>query len=179
MLRPDSNIITYLLLLFIFIQASLFGTSPLLNHLSEKSAYRYKYNFIVPVYDVTLSLPEGANPEQLLSGSYPFSLNFHYLRHIQKDIIIQSAEFALQKNLSAEEFAEIKIFMDALHASYSSVKKGDRSTFIYCPEQGLQFSFNNSDGLTIADLNFASQYFKIWFGDFPLSLALKKNLLKL
>ena len=179
MLQSYSSVATFFLWLALFMHSALFGMCEVHQNLNVKSEYRYKYNFLLPLYDAVLCIPEGAEPEKLLSGDYPFSLNFRYLRSIQKEIITTSAERALKENLSQEEFNDIKTYIDSLHAQYTSVKQSDRSSFLYCPSQGLLFSFNNAETLTITDRTFATQYFKIWFGDHPLSTALKKNLLRL
>ena len=179
MLPSYSYVATFILWFALCMHSTLFGKCDVHQNLTIKSEYRYKYNFLLPLYDAVLCIPEGAEPEKLLSGDYPFSLNFRYLRSIQKEIITTSAERALKENLSQEEFNDIKTHIDSLHAQYTSVKQSDHSSFLYCPKEGLLFSVNNAETLTITDRTFASQYFKIWFGDYPLSTALKKNLLKL
>ena len=174
----------YLLIIPLIISGYAFSSTPMavsqsLDDLSVTSEYRYKYNFLLPVYDISLSLPNDADPNQLLEGSYPFALNFHYLMPISKDVVIASAEYALKKNLSQAELDSIKPFIDTLHTSYTSVKKSDRSSLFYCPTQGFKFLLNDALVTSIPNPRFASHYFKIWFGEDPLSQSLKKHLLDL
>ena len=64
--------------------SALFGMCDVHQNLTIKSEYRYTYNFLLPLYDAVLCIPEGAEPEKLLSGDYPFSLNFRYLSLFKK-----------------------------------------------------------------------------------------------
>ena len=57
------------------------------------------------------------------------------------------------------------------------MEKKDESAFIYCPNHGTDFYLNGDLKATIEDKHFPDRYFRIWFGDKPLSKALKAQII--
>lgn len=163
---------------FIFAHSSLTACSNSVDLSSEK-AYRYHYNMWLPLYEIRLKKPEEIPSDQLFNGDHPFTLEFTYLRPIKKSIIVQSSQKALAANLSTDALHAIQPDVDALNRAYTSVNKKDRSAFIYCPNHGTEFYLNGELKETIKDRRFPNHYFRIWFGDEPLSKALKAHLLQI
>lgn len=145
---------------------------------SEKS-YRYHYKMWLPLYEIRLKKPEGIPSDLLFNGEHPFTIEFTYLRSIKKSIIVQSSQKALAANLSTDALHAIQPEVDALNRAYTSVNKKDQSAFIYCPNHGTDFYLNGELKETIEDRSFPEQYFRIWFGEVPLSKALKAHLLQI
>ncbi len=141
--------------------------------------FRYKYKRFISLYDITLRVPKGTDPTQIFNGEHAFSLDFEYLRRIKKGIIIKSAGITLNNNLDLKALPELAKQVAELHAKYVSVNKKDRSQFIYCPNHGTEFYINGALVHTIPGKQFAQLYFKIWFGERPISRKMRGDLLDL
>ena len=163
---------------FILAQSSL-PACPSSVDLSSEKAYRYHYKLWIPLYEIRLKKPEAIPPAELFSGAHPFTLEFTYLRPIEKSLIIHSSLNALANNLDSESLLAIQPAVDALNQVYTSVKKNDQSAFIYCPNHGTQFYLNGELKETIEGTTFPDHYFRIWFGNKPLSKSLKAHLLEI
>lgn len=141
---------------------------------------RYNYKRIFKVYDAALyrapnTPPAAAN--QVLNGNYGFKLQFNYLRTIDKQIAIDSAETALSRNLETEQQNRIAARVAELNRAYRSVVKGDSSVLHYEPGVGTHYIFNGQRLATIPGDDFAQLYFRVWLGEQPLSKPLRDALL--
>jgi hypothetical protein len=180
------NFYCWLLILFLIPAASLdlqgcdnkpFAELKNAQEVTLAGPFRYKYKRFISLYDITLRKPKGTDPSQIFNGEHPFSIDFEYLRRIKKAIIIKSASITLNNNLDLEALPELAKQVTELHAKYVSVNKKDRSQFIYCPDHGTEFYINGALVHTIPGKQFAQLYFKIWFGERPISRKMKEDLL--
>ena len=149
------------------------------SSLTSEHSYRYHYKMWLPLYEIRLKKPKEIPSDQLFNGEYPFTLEFTYLRSIEKSLIVRSSQKALAANLDTEALQVIQPAVDALNRAYISVKKKDESAFIYCPNHGTDFYLNGDLKETIEGKGFPDRYFRIWFGDKPLTKALKAQLLQI
>lgn len=139
--------------------------------------YRYVYGFLFDLYDAALFVPQNSSADDVLQAASPFHLRFRYLRKIEKEIILKSADRMLEKNLSAGERDQIAERVAAINEAYTTVKRGDTSSLTYQPDSGTTLRINGDPKLTVDGRDFAKLYFRIWLGPQPISGGLKKNLL--
>lgn len=138
---------------------------------------RFLYKHFFKVYDAKLYLAADSDPSKLLSGTIGFKLQFDYLRKIDKQLAIDSAQKALNRNLKSDQQAQIAERLNALNAAYRSVEKGDYSILHFEPGYGTHYIFNGEKLTTIPGDDFARLYFTIWLGEQPLSTPLRDALL--
>lgn len=139
--------------------------------------YRYVYRFFFKLYDAVLYADRESQAADIINRTVPFHLEFHYLRTIEKSIILESAAKMLAKNLSPTELAQIQDRVDRINTAYQTVQAGDRSSLTYIPDVGTILRINGAPVITIEGADFAEFYFEIWLGEQPISTDLKANLL--
>lgn len=144
------------------------------EHLLEKRGeYRYVYRMFFKLYDAALFTTSEAQPEDVLNAQVPFHLGFHYLRTIEKSIILESADKMLLRNLSPSERQAIADRVDQINAAYTTVNEGDTSSLSFTPRTGTRLNINGETVATIPGDDFAQLYFQIWLGEKPISDAMK------
>jgi Chalcone isomerase-like len=104
-------------------------------------------------------------------------LEMQYFWSVTADKLIAGSNALLRRNLSAEQREKLQPQIEAMHALYRDVERGDRSALMYLPGTGTSLLYNGEVLGTVAGADFASAYFAIWFGERPLDLGLKKKLL--
>ncbi|PXA03711.1 hypothetical protein DDZ13_10475 [Coraliomargarita sinensis] len=139
--------------------------------------YRYVYRFFFDLYEVALFTESGADAEDVLKANRAFHLQFHYLRQIDKAIILKSADRMLERNLSEDERSIIAERVAKINEAYTGVGEGDRSSLTYKPSTGTTLCINDEPVITIEGKDFAELYFRIWLGEEAISQSLKENLL--
>lgn len=145
--------------------------------LSGTGIVRYRIVFIV--YAAGLYLPDGTASDAVLADQTPRRLEIEYFHTISADDIILAANTKLAEQRSPEELEALQPSIDAFHALFQSVEKGDRYRMDYTPGVGTQLSFNGEPVGTVAGADFAAVYFGIWLDNqSPLSKPLRKNLLE-
>lgn len=143
----------------------------------ELGAGRYTYRLIFKLYDAVLYVEAGGDADAVLAREVPFRLEFTYHREIQKNLIIESADHMLSKNLTHAERQRIASRVERLNAAYRTVQAGDRSSLTYLPGVGTQLRINGRLVESIPGEDFARLYFRIWLGAQPISERLKAELL--
>jgi hypothetical protein len=139
--------------------------------------YRYVYRFFFELYEAGLFAGDKARPGDVLNAEEAFHLQFRYLRDIEKEIILKSADRMLERNLSKEERTSIAERVDRINQAYTGVKSGDTSSLTYRPGEGTTLTINGKQIVTIEGQDFARLYFQIWLGEQPISESMKQNLL--
>lgn len=89
----------------------------------------------------------------------------------------EAAEKLLRRNLAPDAFAAIEPRMRELHASYRSVKPGDRYALTWTPGSGLELALNGRSLALVDGTDFARAYFDLWLGDAPMDEKLRNALL--
>lgn len=145
--------------------------------LEKLGEHRYTYRFFFDVYDAALYAAPGAVSKDILRADTRFRLHFHYLRKVDRSIVLESANKALDRNLSDKESDSIADRVRRFHQATETVRKGDESSMDYVPGRGTTLRVNGDPKVMIEGRDFARLYFRIWFGDDPLSEDLKNDLL--
>lgn len=120
---------------------------------------------------------ENTNHVERILADVPKRLDIHYFRNTPKKHMIQAADDALKKNLTARRYNELHTKIGQLHTAYLDGKKGSCASIIYRPGEGLSYAFNNKPVITIPGDDFANDYFSVWLGDQPSSRTMKRALL--
>lgn len=139
--------------------------------------FRYLHHGLFKVYEAELLAPAGTRPETILAADCPFELRLTYLRDIQKNTILKSANRMLEKNLDPAILGQISKRVARLHRTYEDIKRGNRAVLRYHPQAGTTFFFNDKPRTTIPGKDFAKYYFQIWLGAKPVSPAMREALL--
>ncbi len=129
------------------------------------------------LYDVALYAAPHVSTDAILQAETSFSLEFQYLRTINKSTILTAAEKMLERNLSPAERALIAGKVAQLNEAYTTVHPGDCSALTFQPGLGTTLRINHQPVITIQGKRFAQLYFKIWLGEKPLSQRMKSVLL--
>lgn len=139
--------------------------------------YRYVYRIFFDLYEAALFTEPGGKAEDVLGANTAFHLQFRYLRTIDKEIILKSADKMLERNLSGEERAAIAQRVKTINKAYTSVADGDTSSLTYKPGTGTTLMINDKPVVSIEGRDFARLYFRIWLGEQSISKSLTENLL--
>lgn len=126
--------------------------------------------------EVALYAPKGTRQEEILAN-IPRCLRLHYFHPIRADQFAVAAWDVLQRHFSESEIADLKDQIDALHALYQDVKKGDDYELLYVPGEGTTLSLNGKALGKIKGAAFSAAYFSVWLGEKPLDDRLKSQLL--
>lgn len=145
--------------------------------LKKLGEYRYVYRLFFELYEAALFAEAGADSEDVLNADTTFHLQFRYLRTIDKEIILKSADKMLERNLSRKERATIADRVAQINEAYTTVRDGDESSLTYKPGIGTTLSINGKPVVNIEGKDFARLYFRIWLGEKAISDSLKQNLL--
>ena len=150
------------------------------SSLKATGNYRFVYRMFFKLYDASFYTDAAKTEDvgELLSGKYVLHLEFDYLRKIKKSIVLESSEKILAKNMSAEQLGSIQERVDRINAAYRTVYKGDRSALSYLPGFGTTLWINGEPVITIEGEDFARLYFRIWFGEQPISVQMRNALLR-
>ncbi|MEI6209044.1 MAG: chalcone isomerase family protein [Desulfuromonadales bacterium] len=149
------------------------GGSPLPLH----NAALLRYLKFIKAYVAALYMPEGVNPDQVLTD-VPKRLELHYLVSIKGPDFGKGAEPTLKLNQTPAELAKLRSRIDRINAIYQDVKPGDRYALTYLPGRGTELALNGTPLTVIEGADFAATYFGIWLGREPIDEKLKRDLLK-
>ncbi len=128
------------------------------------------------VYAAALYLPEDVSNGNVLEDK-PKKMVFHFLSDMKAEQFAESGEALLRNNAWEDELTQIKGKLDAIHAMYRDVKKGERYSLTYIPGKGTELALNSEVLGVIEGYDFAAIYYRIWLGENPVSESLKYALL--
>ena len=131
----------------------------------------------VDVYVAGLYAPGSSNPQQVLDGSKPLSLEIGYLVALDREKLVKAANIALARQHNEVKLSAHKQYINQLHDKYLGVKEGDRYRIDFRPGNGLKLILNDRQLAHINDDEFALLYLGIWLDEKPLSEPLRTALL--
>lgn len=134
------------------------------------------------VYVAALYLPQKAtDAAAVLAQKGPRRVTITMLRDVDAETFSKALVDGLRDNHGEAQMAAMKASTDALTANLKLVgeaKKGDIIHFEYTPEQGTRTLVNGQvRGSAIAGDEFFTAVLRIWLGDKPVDVALKKGML--
>jgi hypothetical protein len=138
------------------------------------------YLGIIKVYDATLSVNQAVPKERILGDEVSKCLKLEYAVSLTVEDFIKGAEMVLQRQHSKEIISEAREPIDALHAQYRDVEKGDYYNLCYdSASSTTTLSLNKEKLVNVVSANFARLYFGIWLGpEAPLDAQLRNDLLQ-
>lgn len=159
------------------------ATSPVPTSLVEDGirfakvgATTFRWMSILKVYDAALHLGEGEPPTRIFAD-IPTRLHLAYHRSFTAAEIVKGGDALLARNVDASTREVLKERLDRINRAYRDVKAGDSYTLTYVPGRGTTLRLNGTPLDTIPGHDFAAAYFRIWFGESPISPSLRDTLL--
>lgn len=136
-----------------------------------------RYLKVFKGYVAALYLPEGEKAEQaVVSGARRLELSYFW--DIKGTDFATAGDKILADNVDRALVEQLRPRLERMNALYRDVKPGDRYALTYVPGVGTELSLNGTPLGTIEGEDFARAYFSIWFGEKPIDLALKRQLLR-
>jgi hypothetical protein len=142
-----------------------------------RGADRLRWKGLISVYDLALYMPRDV-PSSDVFNDVPKRLEFRYHVGIDAEDFAEAAEPYLKKNVAPDELAKIRDKIDFINSLYRDVKKGDRYSLTYIPGKGTELALNSKVLGVIEGADFANAYFRIWLGEDPIDLDMRRTLLK-
>ena len=135
-----------------------------------------RYKIIFKVYAAALYLGGEGTVKDVLKD-VPKRLELVYFSSIAAEDLALSSDKVLQRNVSEQQFEEMRSQVKKLYQSYQDVKPKDRYVLTYIPGKGTEMTLNAKSLITIQGADFAKAYFSIWLGNQPLDKDLRDTLL--
>ncbi len=114
---------------------------------------------------------------QLALTDIPKRLEVVYLQNIPQEELQRATSKGIRKNISKEEYLRLQPKIEAVNSMYPDVRKGDKITVVYTPQDGLKLSVNEVYKGTVPGADIARAFFAIWVGEAPVDAAMKAILL--
>lgn len=132
------------------------------------------------VYVAGLYVPQkSTDAAVLLAQKGPRRVSLTMLRQVDADTFVNALVDGLRDNHSAAQFAAMKPQIDALSANLKAAgeaKKGDQIDLDFLPESGLRVTVNGRvQGASIVGDEFFASVLRIWLGEKPADVGLKKG----
>ena len=135
-----------------------------------------RYKIIFKVYAAALYLGGECTVKDVFKD-VPKRLELVYFSSIAAEDLALSSDKVLQRNVSEQQFEEMRSQVKKLYQSYQDVKPKDRYVLTYIPGKGTEMILNAKSLITIQGADFAKAYFSIWLGNQPLDKDLRDTLL--
>ncbi len=140
-----------------------------------------RVRLIFKVYVAALYLPAKMdNGEAILRGDGPRRLFMQMLRNLTADQLIGSMNDALRETLTPEEREPLESRLKQFNAIFETlgeVKAGMQIVIDYLPELGTIVRVNREEKERIPGADFNQALLRMWIGDRPRDVELKKALL--
>jgi hypothetical protein len=136
---------------------------------------------LADVYVAALYLPQKATDAgQIIAAQEPRRIDMRMKRGVDSDTMVKAFQEGVQRNLSAQELAQLKPKLDLLDQSfgkYKQLKAGDVIDLDFASDGGTQVSYNGQAQNAIPGADLSSALLKIWLGKKPVQDDLKQKLL--
>jgi hypothetical protein len=135
--------------------------------------------FFAKVYVAGLYLPEqtsDANRVIEMAGPKRITLQFIY-DEVAARKITRGWTDGFRNNSSPEQMKALQSRLDDFNALFEDMKKGDRVVMDYVPGLGTRVEIKGKARGVIPGDDFMQALFKVWLGDKPADMGLKKGLL--
>ena len=144
-------------------QVQVAGSALSLNGLGLRQATVFKVN----VYVAALYVAKTSNDANaILASNTPKEIVLHFVRNVSADDVAKGWNEAFEKNAKSE-LPALKDRIAMLNGWMADLKSGERLTFVYTPDAGVQVDVNGKVKGAIKGDDFAKAFFSIWLGDPP------------
>lgn len=138
--------------------------------------------FFTDIYVIGLYVRERtASAESVTDVTGPTRISLTFLREVTAQDLVDALYEGVRDNTTATEFSKLKASADALSAVMLPLRlarKGDIVMLDFIPEAGAQVLMNgNAVGRPVPGRDLYRALLKIWLGNPPVDVALKRALL--
>ncbi len=126
------------------------------------------------VYAAALYAPQELSAKQAWDQRKALRLVLYYFRDIDRNDVIKAATATLERQQTG---ARLKPEIDKLHASFRSIRSGDRYALDFSPGRGLNLEINGQVVFSSQNDELARAYLGIWLAPKGLSDSLRGKLL--
>jgi long-chain acyl-CoA synthetase len=123
---------------------------------------------------------KAGSTEAVLGDAGSKRIAMHMLRDLEAEQLLSAFNDGLKKNHAPGELAKLEPQvkqLDSIFAAVKAVKKGDAVLLDYLPGVGTRVTVRGEDKGTIAGQEFNRALLRIWLGDQPADVSLKKAML--
>lgn len=132
--------------------------------------------FNVDVYVAAFYVEHRSTDAEALIGSEQNKLlELRFVRDVSREEMLEAMEHAM-KIAAGDKYAAVKPGMDRLQAWLEPLTKGSSLTITYRPNVGIQVQ-QGARHLSVAGKLIADGVFRIWLGEHPPTLDLRRGLL--
>ena len=117
-----------------------------------------------------------SNAATHLAAKTPSKLMMIFLRNVTSDKLQKAWNEGIEKN-SPGGFSKVAASLKKLNGLMKDVNAGDRFTFTFIPEKGVEAQIGRTPAVMLEDSSFVSALLSVWFGEHPPNKALKNGLL--
>jgi hypothetical protein len=140
-----------------------------------------RMRLIFKVYVAALYLPaKSSDGEAILRTEQPRRLFLQMLRDLSAEQLVTSTNEALRETLTPEERQPLESRMQQFNSIFEAlgeVKEGMQITIDYLPAHGTVVRVNGEEKKNIAGADFNRALLRMWIGDRPRDVRLKKAML--
>ncbi|MGG5242367.1 chalcone isomerase family protein [Pseudomonas lurida] len=126
------------------------------------------------VYAAALYAPSDLSAKQAWDQQKALHLVLYYFRDIDRNDVIKAATTTLERQQAS---ARLKPEIEKLHASFRTIRSGDRYALDFRPGRGLNLEVNGQVAFSSRDDELAKAYLGIWLAPNGLSDSLRSKLL--
>ncbi|MDX2019997.1 MAG: chalcone isomerase family protein [Deltaproteobacteria bacterium] len=149
------------------------GERLVLNGLGLREATVFKIN----VYVAALYLKEKSDDGEAIAGADQSKLmRLSFLRGVSKADMRKTITEGVKKS-SPEEWTTLQARVQQFFEMLPAFEPGETLTLWYVPGKGVQVKAPGQGSGVIEGLDFARALFRVWLGEPPTSVGLKKGLL--
>lgn len=182
-----SNLYLVIISLFLSMRSALAGEDRPLRFpaLLEKNGVQMELKgiglkrfFFIKAFKAAFYLDTNVQVDQVLSNVSK-KIDVSYFINISGNDLSNYTEALMQKNMSEQEFRNIREKIQKMRSYFVDLKPGDRYSITYIPEVGTQFEHNEHlKGIIEGDV-FAFGLFSTWIGERPMDKRIKSSILGL
>jgi hypothetical protein len=131
----------------------------------------------VDVYAAAFYAPTQISASQAASSTLTQRLELYYFRDIDSQDVIKAAWVALERQHDAATLARLRPSINALHATFLDIRRGDRYALNLNTDGSLTLEVNGAPVFSSPDTALAKAYLGIWLAPNGLSDSLRASLL--
>ncbi|MFP6849342.1 MAG: chalcone isomerase family protein [Pseudomonas sp.] len=131
----------------------------------------------VDVYAAAFYAPPQATASQAIAKPLSQRLELYYFRNIDSQDVIKAAWVTLERQHDVATLERLRPGIDALHATFRDIRRGDRYALNFNTDSGLSLEVNGKTAYASQDTKLAKAYLGIWLSPNGLSDKLRTSLL--
>jgi hypothetical protein len=144
-------------------QVQVAGTTLSLNGLGLRQATVFKVNVYVGALYVVKTSNDAST---ILASNTPKEIVLQFVRNVDASDVAKGWNEAFEKNAKSD-LPALKDRIAMLNGWMTDLKSGERLTFVYTPDTGVQVDVNGKVKGTIKGDDFAKAFLSLWLGDPP------------